>query len=463
MVAASRSLGLLAVSGFVLQSIGARISRKHSDPETKFIAGVPVLNYHLAYQGGANLAELGENAKVNWVVVAKPGTSDTKIQVACLQHGPGCALAGHPSSGGVPFFKIHGTEEELKTVLQAVGGHAQFAEPDSLIESLPDMPSIQSTGSWGLDRVGVPEASRTGRGVHVYVTDTGIRVSHRDFGGRAIPSLDLISGSVRECNGNRNCAQDTRGHGTHCAGTVGGTTFGVAPRAKLYAVKVLGRPSDGKGEWSWTYSALDWLATKGLRPAVASMSLGAQATQNAMKVAVDYAVNSGVTVVVAGGNDNSDSCGHSPAFVPSAITVGSIDPSNKRSDFSNYGRCTDIWAPGRDIVSADYRSDTGTQTMSGTSMACPHVSGGAALLLEANSGLRSSQIISQMLSTARRGVISGLTRSDHNELLWVGASGPSPSPSPPPSPPPADDNCPHTWCPAQCFYVPCKVCNACKR
>jgi len=451
MVAASRCLGLLTLSGSLFQSLGARVSRKHTDPKTKFIAGVPVLNYDLAYEG-ANLAEVGE-AETNWLVIGKWGTSDTQIQAACQAHG-GCALAGHPSRGGMPFFKIRGTEAQLQDVLESNAGQIKFVEPDSVVSTLPDMPHVESTRSWGLERVGVPEADKTGKGVHVYVCDTGIRVTHEDFGGRAIPALDMSSGSLKECNGARSCAGDAQGHGTHCAGTVGGRTFGVAPQALLHNVKVLS--DSGSGDWSWSYSALDWLATSGERPAVASMSLGGPGAQNSMKVAVDTAVNSGVTVVVAGGNDNSDACGYSPAFVPSAITVGSTTSTDYRSSFSNYGTCTDIWAPGSDIVSASYASDTGSSTLSGTSMACPHVSGGAALLLQGNSGLRSAAIIDDMLSTAITNAISGLKSGDTNKLLWVGA-GPAPV-----APAPQPDTCPYSWCSSYCWYGPCADCAVCR-
>jgi len=427
MVAASRCLGLLALSGSLLESLGGRIARKHNDqPETKFIAGVPVLNYNLAFQGQANLAELGENAKEDWVVVGNPGTSDTAINTACQTHAAGCALAGHPSKGGMAFFKIRATEHELQAVLEEAGGVAKFAEPDVAVSTWPDMPSVQAEASWGLTRIGAPSAATTGKGVHVYVCDTGIRATHRDFGGRAISALDMSSGSRRECNGALNCGADAAGHGTHCAGTVGGRTFGVAPGAWVHSVKVLS--DSGSGSWSWSYSALDWLATSGERPAVASMSLGGAGTQNAMKVAVDTAVNAGVTVVVAGGNENMDACTVSPAFVPSAITVGSTTPGDSRSSFSNYGTCTDIWAPGSDITSAAYNSDTGSATMSGTSMACPHVSGASALLLESSKGLKSAQIISKLVDNAISNALTGLKSGDVNKLLWVGASA---APSPP--------------------------------
>merc|ERR1711972_591611 len=190
---------------------------------------------------------------------------------------------------------------------------------------------------------------------------------------------DMTVGDPKECNGDLSCAGDRQGHGTHCAGTAAGETFGVAPTAAVGSVKVLS--DQGSGSWSWSYYALDWLATNPTRPAIASMSLGGSGTQQAMRDAVDGATNAGVVVVVAGGNSNSDACRFSPAFVPSAITVGSTTSRDARSSFSNYGSCTNIWAPGSDVKSAGHRSDTATATFSGTSMACPHVSGGAALVL----------------------------------------------------------------------------------
>merc|ERR1712113_1271270 len=176
-------------------------------------------------------------------------------------------------------------------------------------------------------------------------------------------------------------AADVQGHGTHCAGTAAGTVYGVAPSAQTRSVKVLS--DQGSGAWDWSYQALDWLATSSVRPAVASMSLGGNGVVAGMRDAVDAAVNSGVVVSVAAGNSNADACGFSPAYVPSAITVGSTTSTDARSSFSNYGTCVDIWAPGSNVVSASHLSDTGTTSLSGTSMACPHVSGAAALILGA--------------------------------------------------------------------------------
>jgi len=290
-----------------------------------------------------------------------------------------------------------------------------------------------SAASWGLERVGVFDRQYTGKGVHIYVQDTGIRVTHNDFGGRAIPTFDMTSGSGVECNGDRNCAKDAQGHGTHCAGTAGGRTFGVASDATLHAVKTLS--DSGSGARAWQYAAMDWVTTDGLRPAVLSMSLGGQGADPGYNSVIDAATSSGVTVVVAAGNSNSDSCGFSPAFAEKAITVGATDSNNFRASYSNYGRCNNIMAPGSDIVSASSSSDSGSRSLSGTSMACPHVSGGAALLLEGNPSLNSAQILSSMLSTARMNLISGLKSGDPKEFLWVGESAAPPSPPLSPSPP----------------------------
>ena len=223
----------------------------------------------------------------------------------------------------------------------------------------------------------------------------------------------------------------------------------------MRSVKVLS--DQGSGSWSWSYYALDWMAKSSTRPAIASMSLGGSGTQQAMRDAVDAAVNSGVVVVVAGGNSNSDACRFSPAFVPSAITVGSTTSRDRRSSFSNYGSCTDIWAPGSDVVSASHRSDTGSTSLSGTSMACPHVSGGAALVLDANPSFAASKVISELLSGAVVGAISDLKSGDTNALLYVGEGGPPPAPPAPPA------SCPFYCGTRLCLLDACiENCDFCK-
>jgi len=387
------------------------------------VAGVPVLNYDRAY-GGVSSASLAKDAKEHWIVVVKAGITNAQIDKMCKVSN-GCDRMGHPDAGGVPFFEIYGSESDLALALNAAAGAAEFVEPDGTVSVVPDVEEAASA-SWGLDRVGAPQRANEGNGVHVYVLDTGVRRTHVDFTGRVVPTLDLTSNVIVECGSDLNCAGDNGGHGTHCAGTAAGSSYGVAPGATVHSVKVL--DDSGDGSWSWSYDSLDWLATKGLRPAVASMSLGSRTPfiLLAMKTAVDAAVNAGVTVVVAAGNADSDSCEFTPSFVPSAITVGATTATDARSSFSNYGACTKMWAPGSNIVSASHLSDTGSMVMSGTSMACPHVSGAAALILETNPTWHSPAVLAEMVRKSEKGAITDLTPDDVNFLLWVG-SGPAPA------------------------------------
>merc|ERR1719429_125808 len=347
---------------------------------------------------------------------------------------------------------MRGTESDLEAVLHKAGGqlHLQYVEVDQIWDAIPELDAEdESASTWGLRRIGADRRTSTGRGVSVYVLDTGVRTSHRDFGGRARSGADATTGRFRECNGATNCAVDRQGHGTHCAGTVGGTNYGVAPGATIVAAKVLG--DQGSGSTSGITAAIDWVARKS-GPRVASLSLGGPGVSRAYRTAIDSATRAGVTVVVAGGNSNSDACRFSPAYVPSAITVGSTDSRDRRSSFSNYGRCTNIWAPGSSILSAGHRGDTATATLSGTSMACPHVAGGAALVLERNPGLTSTGVLSALRAAAIKNKITGLRSGDTNELLYVGGQGSSPTPpSPtPPSPTPPSPTPPSPTPPGGC-------------
>merc|ERR1719476_1048776 len=296
---------------------GARVDRHRTAAHSKFVAGVPIVNYHLAYDGQMSLAKT-ENSKWDWTVVVNPGVSDEQVAALCKLSD--CKAVGHPSSGGVPFFEVSCTEAELEKLMQQAKGVAKYVEPDSQVDAIPEIEATTEAATWGLNRIGADQRDRVGAGATVFVVDTGVRSTHNDFTGRASPGADVGSGSLVECNGNLDCAADRQGHGTHCAGTAGGDTYGVAPAAQVSSVKVLS--DSGSGQWSWSYTALDWLATSSVRPAIASMSLGGSGAIQAMKDAVDAAVASGVTVVVAAGNDNTDACGFSPAFVPSAVTAG---------------------------------------------------------------------------------------------------------------------------------------------
>jgi len=419
---------------------GARVDRQKKNVRSKFVAGVPILNYHLAYDSQKSLAKT-ENLKQDWTVVVNPGVSDEQVATLCKLGD--CKAVGHPSGGGVPFFEVSCTESELDKLMQQAKGVVKYIEPDSQVDAIPEIEDTTEAATWGLNRIGADQRDRVGTGATVFVLDTGVRTTHNDFAGRASPGADVTTGTLVECNGNLGCADDNQGHGTHCAGTAGGNSYGVAPSAQVSSIKVLS--DSGSGSWSWSYSALDWLATSSVRPAVASMSLGGGGQQSAMKDAVDAAVAAGVTVVVAAGNDNSDACGYSPAYVPSAVTVGSTDSTDARSYFSNYGTCVDIWGPGSSVLSAGHTSDSATATLSGTSMACPHVSGAAALILGADSSKSPQKVISDLLDEATRDAITGLRAGDTNRLLYVGAGG-APTPVPTPAPPPGTWSVTGTGC-----------------
>lgn len=468
------SLALLVASGCCVDA--ARITRKQHHrtdeaklvggaPQAKLVAGVPVLNYHQAHDGliasGGVAAQELELLEEDWVVVLNSQTTSDQIDALCKSSRLGCRLTGHPSQGGVPFLEIRGTEVDLEAVLAAAGSAAKFVERDTTVHLIPELDDHEvdvMTASWGLARVGTPDrGAARGQGAHVYVFDTGVRATHTDFGGRVVPTLDLTSGSLKECGGDLQCAGDVQGHGTHCAGTAAGTRYGVAPEALVHSVKVLS--NSGSGTWGWTVSALDWVGYAGQRPAIASMSLGGWGTPNSMKVAVDTAVNAGVVVVVAAGNNDNDACSFSPAFVPSAITVGSTNENDYRSSFSNFGPCTDIWAPGSNIVSASNRGDNLARSLSGTSMACPHVAGGAALLLGAQPGLSPAQVLDRLQSNGIHDYVGLLTARDNNIFLYVAEGGapPTPAPAPTPAPPPAP-TCPSEYSIGPDSYGDC-LCN----
>lgn len=250
-----------------------------------------------------------------------------------------------------------------------------------------------SPANWGLDRIdqsslpldNVYSSRCDGTLVQVYILDTGIRLTHVEFGGRASCGANFVSGE--DC-------QDYDGHGTHVAGTVGGATYGVAKRANLINVKVFNR--DGAGSLSTVLAGIDHVITQKnknpSKPMVINMSLGAPGTSTEIRNAVDEAVAAGIVVVVAAGNQGVNACNYSPAFVPNAITVGALDQQDVRPTWSNFGSCVDLSAPGVSIVSASFMNDRSATILSGTSMAAPHVAGAAALYLQANPSWTPAQV-----------------------------------------------------------------------
>ncbi|MET9830604.1 S8 family peptidase [Streptomyces sp. NPDC006385] len=278
--------------------------------------------------------------------------------------------------------------------------------------------------SWGLDRVdqrNLPLNSSytypdsAGQGVTAYVIDTGVRITHSDFGGRASYGYDAID--------NDNTAQDGHGHGTHVAGTVGGTAHGVAKKAKIVGVRVLN--NSGQGTTAQVVAGIDWVARNAVKPAVVNMSLGGPA-DSALDTAVRNAIASGVTFAVAAGNESTNASTRSPARVAEAITVGATTSSDARASYSNYGSALDLFAPGSSITSTWSTSDSATNTISGTSMASPHVAGAAALHLAANPSATPAQVASALTSAATTGVVTNPGTGSPNRLLNVGGGTTTP-------------------------------------
>lgn len=277
-----------------------------------------------------------------------------------------------------------------------------FVEEDSLVRAY----GFQQNPPWGLDRIDqrspflnqVYTYNATGKGVNVYVIDSGIRRTHQDFGGRVIPAWPLQGGATNDCDG----------HGTHVAGTVGGTAYGVAKGATLHAVRVL--DCSGRGALSQVLAGIDWVTGHHVKPAVANLSLGDSATPS-LDLAVQKLIAAGVTSVVAAGNDDHDACLDSPGRLPEALTIGATRRSyspffDQRASFSNKGRCVDLFAPGSDVLSAGISSDTASVLKSGTSMAAPHVAGAVALYLERHPNASPATVNADVLGSATSGTVS---------------------------------------------------------
>lgn len=286
-----------------------------------------------------------------------------------------------------------------------------YVEADAVISAS----ATQSSAPWGLDRIdqsdlplsGSYSYTATGTGVTAYIIDTGIRFSHLQFGGRAVSGYDGIDGGS---------ADDCNGHGTHVAGTVGGATYGVAKQVGLVGVRVL--DCAGSGTTSGVIAGVDWVTADHVagQPAVANMSLGGGASR-ALDTAVQSSIKDGVSYAVAAGNENTDACLGSPARVANALTVASSTASDARSSFSNFGTCVDLFAPGSSIISSWYTSDGATNTVSGTSMATPHVAGFAALYLQDHPAATPSTVADVVNDSAITGKITKAGTGSPNRLL----------------------------------------------
>jgi len=300
----------------------------------------------------------------------------------------------------------------------AVASVSQDAEVRA-VDTQPNPPS------WGLDRIDQRDLPLSGgytypttaANVHAYIVDTGIRTTHSTFGGRATWGYNAVDGNNTDCNG----------HGTHVAGTVGGSQYGVAKGVQLVAVKVL--DCGGSGTFAQVISGVDWVTGNAVKPAVANMSLGATASAATapLEAAIRTSIGTGVTYAIASGNSNANACTFSPANVAEAITVNASDITDRRASFSNYGTCTDLYAPGVNITSSWNTDDNASNTISGTSMATPHTAGVAAAYLATHPGDSPAAVQGALIGDSTPNKIADAGAGSPNRLLFLGSGSSGPS------------------------------------
>lgn len=323
-----------------------------------------------------------------------------------------------------PNEEVAAPNEEVATPNEEVATpNEEVATPNEEVAA-PDVgaaasDTVQTNPTWGLDRIdqrALPLNAAynylpTGAGVNVYVIDTGINIAHTQFGGRASDGYDVVDGALP--------AADCNGHGTHVASTIGGNTYGVAKGVQLIGVRVLN--CAGSGTYSGVIAGIDWVTRQKraypTKAMVANMSLGGGRT-SAVDNAVSNSINAGVVYVVAAGNSSANACNYSPAATPNAITVGATTNTDGRASFSNFGACVDIFAPGQTITSAWHTSNTATNTISGTSMAAPHVAGVVALYLQTQPTASPATITNQLRARATANVVTNSGAGSPNFLLF---------------------------------------------
>ena len=330
------------------------------------------------------------------------GDVDTKVKEKVARHGGKLKATYREVLAG---YAATLSDEELASV--AADPDVAYVEQDQVMTAS----ATQSGATWGLDRIdqrsrplsGTYTYTATASTVRAYIIDTGIYTSHSQFGGRASNVYDALGGNGQDCNG----------HGTHVAGTVGSATYGVAKSVMLRGVRVLN--CSGSGSTSGIISAIDWLRTNHVKPAVANMSLGG-GYSSSLNTAVNNLAAAGVFIAVAAGNENQNACNVSPASAANATTVAASTSSDAKASYSNWGSCVDLYAPGSSITSTWLNG--GTNTISGTSMASPHVAGVAALYKATYGDASYSTIRSWLTTNATASVITGNVTGTPNRLLY---------------------------------------------
>jgi subtilisin family serine protease len=343
----------------------------------------------------------GRGIEGSYIVVLKEGANPRSV----------AAIAGvEPNfvyTAAVNGFAASLNEGQLNALRH--NPNVDYVEQDQVVEAA----ATQSGATWGLDRIdqrsrplsGTYTYNTTASGVYAYIIDTGIYASHSQFGGRASNVYDALGGNGTDCNG----------HGTHVAGTVGSSTYGVAKGVQLRGLRTLN--CSGSGATSGIISAIDWVRVNRVNPAVANLSLGG-GYSSTLNTAITNLSNSGVFVAVAAGNENQNACNVSPASAASATTVAASTSSDAKASYSNYGSCVDLYAPGSSITSTWLNG--GTNSISGTSMASPHVAGVGALYKATYGNAATSTIDSWIKTNATANVITGNPSGTPNRLLYKG-------------------------------------------
>lgn len=391
----------------VCLTLGAAAVRNIARNTTQtMIEGVPMIN------GGADIDD--------FIVVFDEGTTETSIAKFCDGH---CPTSGRPDHGGVAWASIRG-KSSLELLLKRRGDiKVQHLEPDD-VGGIPDNEDndldelgVQSD-PWNIQRVNAHNAPSQGRGAHIYMQDGGIRTTHREFGGRAISAIDMSSGRLVNCRGNPSCARDRHGHGTGTAGVAASRGYGVAKQARVYAVKTV--RDTGGGQTSWQFTAMEWVRRNARRPAVLSISL-TFSRSSTWERELRRVTEAGIVILTGAGNRGGDACLECPQFSRDVITVGATTSRNARRSSSNFGDCVAIFAPGAPIVTLRHDDDRLTTTRGGTSQACPHVSGAAALLLGRNPGLSVARV-RRGLTDSNQAAINYISdiRGSADRFLWVG-------------------------------------------
>ncbi|MGK5676796.1 S8 family peptidase [Micromonospora sp. URMC 106] len=395
------AVGVLAGAAMVTAMIGAPATAAPATGEIRSAGGATAVT-------GSYIVVLKDSG-----VGGRAGTRQAEVRSAAgslaARFG---GTVGHVYGDALNGFEVRLSERAAKRL--AAHPAVDYVEQNHTVT----MAATQSNPPWGLDRIdqrALPLSrsytyNSSGTGVTAYVIDTGIRTTHVDFAGQAVDGFDAIDNALP--------ATDCNGHGTHVAGTVGGNTYGVAKNVRLVGVRVLN--CQGSGTWAQVIAGINWVTSnhQAGQPAVANMSLGGSYNAS-LNTAVANSIADGITYAVASGNSNANACNFSPASVPTALTVNASQSNDARASFSNWGTCTDLFAPGVGVLSAWSTSDTATSSISGTSMASPHVAGAAARVLSVNPSWTPAQVHSYLVSQATPNVITNPGTGSPNRLLYL--------------------------------------------